>query len=630
MNWLTLTPAELIALFTAVGGLAVVLYLLHRRPRLLRVSTLRFWRNTQASAQARRRRIREPWALLAQLLFLLLVLLALANPRWGGGFFQDRNIVLLVDTSIWSQLRPSGGTPWIEQVRGESLRVIGSLAASDRVLLLRTEADAAPVMPFTSDRDALHRAIRELRPSDTVAQLPRALSSAASAVAGRRNAVIVYVGPGMLDASQARGLEEFRRSLGRMDPEWRPQFLVRLVGREAGPDAGLANHGITRLGLRRDPARPDRWHMLAQVKNYGPATAVQLQVSVSGRALHRHSLPLKAGETANARAEFTWADGGLLEAELSPADALAADDRAIAHLPVFRPVRVAVISPHPQVLKPVLAANPYLQTDFLPPGGRPAAQADIAVYDAVSPPAAPADRAARHSIVFSRGSEARQVRLGSWNAQHPVTRWVRTRDISVSRFAAVGHEPGDAVLAAADGRPLIVAREREGRKTLLVGFDPRDSNFPLQPAFPLLLAAAVEWMAGPIEEMAESAEAGEVRLPGKIASIAAPSGRPLPFAQDGGGAHVLAFETGLYQATDAGREGLPRQVAVNPPALPFERWSPTGAERAAVPPAPWIQSGRMLWRWLVLLAILPLWLEWFLYYRRYHPGGARAEARRAA
>jgi hypothetical protein len=55
-------------------------------------------------------------------------------------------------------------------------------------------------------------------------------------------------------------------------------------------------------------------------------------------------------------------------------------------------------------------------------------------------------------------------------------------------------------------------------------------------------------------------------------------------------------------------------MAVNPPALPAQRVQLTSAEAAEVereplPPASWD-----MWRWLVLLAIVALWLEWWLYY----------------
>lgn len=641
MNWLALNLAQVAALWTAAAAVAVALYLLHQRPRHKFVSTLRFWQSLEASAQPRRRwQIREPLALLAQLLFLLLVILALANPRRGGAAGEPRYVALLVDTSVWAQTRPPGETPWMERIRQEAGRVLDRLPPGDRVLLMRAEADATPAVPFTEDREALRRALAGLQPSDTVADLPRALEAGRAALAGRRRAALVYVGPGMVDETQARRLDDFARAVDREDAARRPQLLVRLVG-NGGP---VTNYGITRLALRRDPAQPDRWHLLAQVRNYSPGSvAARLSLSAASRPLQEQSLLLDGVSTTNARAEFNWAEGGLLVAELSPADALAADNRAYAYLPPFRVVRIAVYTADPQAYRPVLAAHPYLRAEFVPPASKPSTTPDLAIYDGVAPPSqSQMNFPERNTIVFLSGSgsvagrsgqapdgqsSARasrgapqsqgrpgQARLTGWNPQHPVTRWIRTRDISVRSVAPLAARPSDTVLASADGAPAVLAREEAGRKTLLFGFDVRQSNFPLQPAFPLLLAAAIEWMTGAVQETADPVATGEARLvpPSGASRVFSPAGAELPFARSEDELHLLALQAGVYRVAGTGGE---RRIAFNIPPLPAQRWKAGAAEKARLEASPLEDTGRDLWRWLVLLSLIPLWVEWRLFHR---------------
>src|SRR5258708_31943612 len=133
MNWLALSPAEVAAVWSALAALALWLYLHHRRPQHRRVSTLRFWASVQPVAQPRRRWLREPWALLAQVLFLLFLILALANPRWGLTS-EGRSVVIVLDTSIWSQVRPAGASAWIDTERQEAQRVLDTFPLDDRVL----------------------------------------------------------------------------------------------------------------------------------------------------------------------------------------------------------------------------------------------------------------------------------------------------------------------------------------------------------------------------------------------------------------------------------------------------------------------------------------------------------------
>jgi Aerotolerance regulator N-terminal len=614
MSWLALGAGQVLSLWLAAGALALWLYLHHRHPVRRRVSTLRFWVSLPPSRYRRPQWLREPWAFLAQLLFLLLLIVALANPRWGRTA-ETRRVAIVLDTSIWSQVEPPGESRWIDRARDEASRFMDALPPSDEVLLLQAEADASPVLPFTRDRAALRSATRDLRASSSIADVPRALEAGRVALGGARHGLLVYIGPGMLDEQQTRRLDAFRRTIGPSDSSRdRPQFLIRLVS----GSASIENRGITRLALQRDAAQPDHWHLLTQLKNYGQARAnVLLKLSGSGTPLGQRALSLAPGELTGVHDEFTWAQGGLLTAEIGPPDPLDADNRAIVRVPSFRPVQVAVFTSRPSFereLRTVLSTNPYVRTQFVRPGASPATLPDVAIYDRVSPTARPTV----NSIWFQSGgssASSQVVRLTGWNAQHPVTRWVRTRDVSVRNPALLEVLPTDTVLASAEGTrrtPLILARERAGQRSLIIGFDPADSNFPQQSAFPLLMAGGVEWMTHTIEDVSGSLAAGELDVPGPATRIIAPSGKDVPFARSGSDVHLLALETGLYRLIGPDRE---TSLAVStPPLLPSERLTPTSSESAPVEPEAVPPAGRDLWRWLVALAMVALWAEWLLFY----------------
>ncbi len=614
MNWLFLNPLQALALWIGAGALALWFYLHTRRPLRRQVSTLRFWAAVQPVAQPLRRHLREPWALLAQLIFLLLLILALANPRWGvtsGG----RSAVLVLDTSIWSQVRQAGDTPWIEKIRQEAQKIVDSLPAGDPVLLLPAVSDAPPLLPFTTDRAALRGAIAGLQASSTVPDLTRALEMGQSALSGSSRGVLVYVGPGMLDEEQAPKFEQFRSAMDKSHGSGAgPQFLVRLVSGQAA----VVNRGITRLSMRRDTAQPDRWHLLTQIKNYNDTRArVGLRLSISGQSIGEGTLALAPNGSANAEDEFVWAHGGVLEADILSPDALDADNHAIVNLPTFRPVQVALYSTNffaANDFQSVLAGNPYLQTTIVAPNKPLKVTPEVAIYEGVTPPG----KLQFNSIWFLPGlgaNNTRTVRITKWNPQHPATRWIRTTDVSVDHVSKLTLLPDDTVLAETEGtspEPLIVARNTDGHKLIIIGFDPRNSNMRLQSAFPLLMASSIEWMTRPVEETAESLSVGEIDLPGSATRIIGPSGKDVVFARNGADLHLLASEAGLYRVIGPGGESI---LAVNPPLLPAHQLQPTEVEKAAVEPEPPAQLGLNLWRWLLIPAFIALWIEWWLYYQ---------------
>ena len=612
MSWLALGPLQVLVLWLGASALALWLYL-HQRPMKKRVSTLRFWAELPPSVYRRRRWLREPWAFLAQIVFLLLIILALANPRWGT-VTESRRVALVLDASIWSQAQPEGGARWIDALKQEADRTLNALPASDEVLLQRAESDAAPILPFSTDRAAQRRAIAQLRASSAVADIPRALDAAKAALAGSRRGLLVYVGPGMVDERQAAGIEQFRQQVNPADGSGdHPQFLVRLVG----ADQTISDHGITRLALQRDATQPERWHLLTQLKNYSSSKAnLMLKLSVAGQPLLQRGVTLGPGQLAGLNDEFTTVQGGLLEAQITPGDDLKADDRAIVNVPGFRPVRVAVFTARKTFendLRAVLATNPYLRLEFARPGTSTNPPPEVSIYDSAT---APAELSA-NAIYFVRGqgSLPRPVRVTDWNPQHAATRWVRTRDISVRSAATLKVAAGDTVLATGEGEPaipLIVAREQNRRRSLIVAFDPHDSNLPQQSAFPLLMAGSIEWMTHAIEDVSDSLFAGELDLPGPASRVIGPSGTDVAFARNGSNLHIVALDTGLYRVIGANRNST---FAVNaPPVLPSERVEPSAAEQAGIQTEMIPYQGNYLWRTLALLAIVALWAEWWLFY----------------
>jgi len=225
MSWLGLSPAWAAALWAALAAAALWLYLHHRRPQHRRVSTLRFWASVQPISQPRRRKLREPWAFLAQILFLLFLVLALANPRFGPAS-EGRSVALVLDASIWSQVHPAGEPAWMDLARAEALRVVDALPSGDRVLLLRAEPDAPPILPFTTDHAALRHAIQIAQPSSVASDIPRALETARAALGGARRGLLVYVGPGLINADEEHTFDEFRAQLEAPDSSAsQPQFL---------------------------------------------------------------------------------------------------------------------------------------------------------------------------------------------------------------------------------------------------------------------------------------------------------------------------------------------------------------------------------------------------------------------
>src|ERR1700761_8833318 len=198
MFFLNLTAAEFLTLLSGLSGLIVALYLLDRTKRKRVVSTLKFWTPaTSARENQRRKRVRDPWSLVLQLASLLMLLLAIAQLQWGSRGRNGRNHIVLLDTSAWSGQRVDGAT-LLEREKADAERYLDTLGPQDRVMLVRADALAAPVTPFTTDHLRIASALRSMTAGYSALNVEQALLFARQAQnwPGGEQGEVVYIGPG--------------------------------------------------------------------------------------------------------------------------------------------------------------------------------------------------------------------------------------------------------------------------------------------------------------------------------------------------------------------------------------------------------------------------------------------------
>ena len=111
MYLLNLSLFQVLAVFGSISAVSVALYLLDRSRRRQVVSTLRFWVAAENPvAASRRKHIQQPWSLLLQLLGMGLLLLALAQLRFGSPDQAGRDHVVILETSAWMGARSGNRT----------------------------------------------------------------------------------------------------------------------------------------------------------------------------------------------------------------------------------------------------------------------------------------------------------------------------------------------------------------------------------------------------------------------------------------------------------------------------------------------------------------------------------------
>jgi hypothetical protein len=642
MYFLNLSLGQFLAVFGGVAAISVALYLLDRSRRRQMVSTLRFWVVAeQPSVVARRRRIQQPWSLVMQLVSMALLLLAIAELRFGAAGPAGRDHVLILDTSAWMAAIPAatpapaqrgraGTRTLMDTARQRALQYARALPPGDRIMLVRADALATPATVFEPDRRKIEAAIQASNPGSTALNLEQALAFARriQSQSGRRPGEIALVSTGHVagnDSATAAALPRNLRFIPIPDP--------------------VENAGLRRIGLRRSNQDPDLWEVYVSARNYGSRPRVVTLAIDFGPpneatrvGMGSRRLRLEPGADAEETFELRTRAAGIVGVTLTPRDAFPDDDKAILELPAQPALAVTVYSDRPELLRPVLASNPRVNAVYRKPAEYAPNVPGLTILDRFQPPQRPEgdslwiDPPAGASPIPVAQTVA-QAAFSRWDTNHPAAAGLRARDFKLEKASVFDPAPDDVRIGEVEAGPVIVARPGTP-KIVVFGFHPALSAMRYELATPLLFANLLRWFAPEIFRRWEisGGSVGAVKLemeqdiaPANV-RVMAEDGSALPFVLRDRALHFFSGSPGVVRVVAGDREYVYSQTL---PELWDTRWEPPAEVRRGIPrPQPFAPGTGNLWPWLALAGGAGLMAEWFLFGRFRRPKPRRVVLRR--
>jgi hypothetical protein len=634
MYFLNLSLLQMLTVFGAVSAVSVALYLLDRSRRKQVVSTLRFWvAAEQPAVAARRRHINQPWSLILQLVSMALLILALAQVRFGTPSMGGRDHVIVLDTSAWMAAR-SGNRTLMDTARQIAREYLRAVPARDRVMLVRADALATPATSFEPDHKKVEAAIQASQPGSTALNLDQALAFARHAQSqdGRTAGEIAFVGTG----------RTAEREAGAPPP---PRNLRVLLVADT-----VENAGLRKVGMRRSASQPDLWEIYVSVHNYGARPRnVTLALDYGPPNVETRTpagaqaIALAPGGDAEATFEYRTAGSGILDVKMTPHDAFPADDQTELELPAEPHLSVTVYSDQPDLLRPVLSATPRLTATYRTPSEYRAGDSGLVILDRFVPP----QRPAADSIWIAPPADGSPIPVmktvegvpfAKWDPASPEAAGLRAKDFKLEKTLVFDTKAGDDAIGEVDAGPVMVARAGKP-KMVVLGFHPALSPMRYELAWPLLFANLLRWVSPEIFLRSEvgGASVGTVKLEvedgvaAKDVKVIAEDGTPVPFTLRDKTLDFFAGAPGSVRVVAGDREYM---YALTLPQLWDTRWDlPAGTHRGIPRFDAVLEHVSDIWPWLALLGGTGLLVEWLLYGRfrmaRFAPVG-RASARPVA
>ncbi len=632
MFLLNLSLMEFMTLFGAASAVVVALYLLNRSRKKQQVATLRFWRTAQnPTIQKHRRRIQQPLSLILQLLSIALLLLAIAQLRLGNRETSSRDHVLILDTSSWMGAKSPVGrnrnAMLLDEAKALASSYIHALPSSDRVMVVRADGLATPVTGFEINRGTLEAAIRQSRPGAAALNLEQALAFAGQVekLHAQHSGEIVFVGAGRVNEQDAALTSP-------------PPANLRVI---AVKDA-LENCGLRKIGLRRSATDPGLWEVFVAARNYGTVPrVVPVALQFGGAIVGNHRLQLNPDKDQETTFAFRTRAAGWLEVRLLIEDALPDDNRAIVELPPQRPLKVAVYTREPQLLRPVLAANPMVEARYyLPEEYKPAGDAAIVIFDRFRPAELPKvgsiwiEPPAKNSPIAVRTTSSNAL-ISRWRADHELGTGLRTKQLKLDSTEVFAAGKGDIPVAEIEGGPVILARPGAA-KLVVMGFHPGRSAMRFDLATPLLFANILRWMEPDAFRRWELIEGtvGSVSVPLEsdvdpaTIRVVTEDQRKLPFIVHGKTMSFFAGDPGTVRVLSENREQV---YSLTLPEVGEKVWKQPTSAKHGIPSRFEEASATDLWQLLALLGGIGLLVEWLLFGRnRLVPQAVQPEPKRSS
>ncbi len=604
-------------IFLLLGLLAVpiiVMYMLRLRRREVAVSSTLLWQKLlrDREANAPWQKLRRNLLLLLQLLILAALVFALARPFFPVPSVISGNTVVLLDASASMQATDVAPNRFAA-AQSEASRLIGDLSAGSQMTLIQVGQTPLVLAAATGDKTALRRALDNAQVQNGPPDWPSALALAAGAAQGFREAHIIIISDGGL-------------------PDDLPPLPTAPIYLPIGESS--ENLALSALATRATAVGPQ---LFASVANQGDFDReALLSLSLDGVLYDSRRVAVPAGSSAN----LTWdlPEGtAVIEARLTDhtGDNLPLDDVAYAVHEGGVTNRALLVTEGNLFLEQVFSVLPGVEAFKATLGSDlPPEEFDLLVFDGVplpdplpqadmliiNPPAGTANDLLNVTGVFS---ETVAIRL----ADSPLLQFVDWRNVHVRQAKAVEADWARPLVEAAGG-PLILTGERAGQRLGLITFDLRDSDLPLQIAFPILMANITGWLSpGRAFDVPTGLQPGEAVEILPVASTTAvlvqkPDGSS--WMVEVGEEAVVFPETdqlGLYRVSlrdDTGTRPAgsfavnlfsPAESAIRPAAtLTIGQVAADVTEQNDVGQREW-------WPWLLAIALLILAAEWWVQHR---------------
>ena len=518
------TPLALLLALIAIP--IVIFYILKVRLRRVPVSTNLFWNQIfeEKPPKSLWQNLRYWLSLLAQLLILALLVLAIADPILYWQTKGARRVVLIMDVSASMQAFDKATTRF-DSAKQAAQRVLDGVREQDQVAILTAGTQPEVVLGMGNHVPSLRRAINDLQPVDTPANLGSAVELADQLLGDAPNGqVIVFT-----DQANPKNTKS--------DNE--PKKATAVEYRAFGSNA--SNVGITQFQTRRSMVDAVGYELLVEVRNASDQPIqCRLEIELDERPVDIFPLKLQPNETWSRTLEKTSLEGGALKASLSKFETdqgedrsknnkLDVDDIAWAILPdrVIQPV--LIVSPGNLFLQKVFEANPLVRVTVQKEIPTAWPENTVVVLHKLIPDPLPSNPLfiidpETNSSLFRVDGLIDSPLVTEQDKDSPLMTHVRLDNVIFPNTKKLTFltQTAKPIASCVGGESLFATLSHGDKKAVVLGVNLEQSDLAFRTVFPILASNAIAWFSSQSGELSLAISGGDTARLNRSLSASAP------------------------------------------------------------------------------------------------------------
>lgn len=670
MNWINALSWPQWLLLAAIPPAVLSLYFLKLKRKSMEVPSTLLWKKTLEDLHVNSiwQRLKNNLLLYLQLAFLGLVILACLRPGWSGQDRMGERRIYIIDNS--ASMQSSDSIPnRLEEAKSKVKDLLSNSGADDVAMVIAFSDRADVRQGFTKDKNRLIAAVDSIRPTNHPTDISEALRAAAGLANPGRSSFDNMNDVQVADAIPATvyllsdgafgDLGEI--DLGRLKIEYLP------VGKKETP-----NLAILSFSVQRKEDTQDQLEAFARVGNFSSEEITcTASLELNGQLADASTLRVEANSESAIVFELTQLEQGELKLILDHNDALMIDNVAFAAIRPAKPISVLLITSGNTALETALTtgrcqriANVRIEpTNFLTDPAYMANETeslfDLIIYDQCAPdklpssstlfigavpprsiandPSLPETAAASKNQEWIAGNSGGPIMILDVNRTNPVTQYLEMGAVKIYEGTPITPPQGGSVLMTSDLGPVFAVAPRGAFQDAVLGFPivrstdqgvVVNTDWGIRRSFPVWVYSCVEYLGGGITEASAPTVSPGSAIGLTLSkrfneyTVVSPKEEKTQLERNDDSRFVFTKteDVGTYKIFTDDPTNPVETFCVNlfsnkESDLTIAESVSMGAEKIAANESS-IRSRKELWRWLLLLGLGLLMLEWIIFNRR--------------